>query len=434
MGTDTVVRRAGIDTYHEPISVTGIGVVLPGTTGVKGFWENISDGRSQLRRITRFDPVAENIPVHVAAELDEFDHRSYLPELADAHAAKYTREILVAMSAVEEARRDAGLARGAIDPEQISMIQSSSRGPLDWWRSTMRGTAVEDSFGDKGAMFRGLAGCPATMAALYTGVKGLVTTVSSACVGGHHAIGMALRELRAGSSDVVFVGGHEFPILPEVIRCYLALGDGVLSPERDDPARAIRPYSKDRQGMALGEGSVALCLERASVAEARGANVYAEILGHRALNEADHPTTMDLTGEVTAGVIRDLLSDVGRRPEDVGYFCGHGTATHYNDIAESRALRALYGDRAPSELPPLSSNKPIYGHTLGMAGIINVAATALMLHYQQLAPTLNLVSADPECDHDHVAEGRRDAEFDLAVSMSFAFGSQTSMVAVGAAS
>ena len=398
---------------------------------MKGFWDNISGGHSQIKRVTQFDPGAERIPVHVAAELGDFDHRQYLPELPEAHAAKYSREILVTMSAAEEARRDAGLSGDETAPERISVIQSSSRGPLAWWRSTMRGSDP-DPFGDKGAMFRGLAGCPATMAALHLGAKGLVTTISSACVGGHHAVGLALRELRAGAADVVYVGGSEFPILPEVARCYLALGDGVLSPERDEPGRAVRPYSLDRQGMVLGEGSLVLCLERASTAAARGARAYANVLGHRALNEANHPTTMDLTGLVTAGVARDLLADVGRQPDEVGYFCGHGTATRYNDLAESRALRALYPDRDAADLPPLSSNKPIYGHTLGLAGIINVAATALMLQNQQLAPTANLITPDPECDHDHVAEGVRDADFDLAVSMSFAFGGQTAMVALEA--
>jgi 3-oxoacyl-[acyl-carrier-protein] synthase II len=418
---------------NERIVVTGIGVVLPGTLSVDRFWANISGGRSQVGRLTRFDAEQAGLPVYAAAEIDDFDHHPFLPELTDAHAAKYSREILIAMSALAEARRDAGLRQDALDPRRLGIVMSSSRGPFSWWRDVLTG-ADPDAFGDKGAMFRGLPGCPASLSAVYTGAQGLVTTVSNACVGGHQAIQLALRELRSGAADAMLVGGHEFPIVPEVAACYRAMGHGVLSSEREEPSRAVRPYSNDREGFALGEGSVVLCLERESVARQRGARIYSEILSAASLNEAAHPTTMDLTGKVTASVIEDALTDAGRSADDVDYFCAHGTATRYNDIAESRALRALYPERTAAALPPLSSNKPIYGHTFGLAGIINVAATSLMIHHRTIAPTINLTAPDPECDHDHVFEGPRPAEVDLAVSMSFAFGSQTAVVALGAPS
>ncbi|MDQ1295810.1 MAG: 3-oxoacyl-[acyl-carrier-protein] synthase [Actinomycetota bacterium] len=414
------------------MAITGIGTVLPGTRNVKEFWGNISRGRSQVSRLTRFDSKALGLPVGAASQINDFDYREYLPALDSKHAAKYTREILIAMSAVEQARHDAGIVFEDVDPKRTSIVMSSSRGPLEWWQSTMTGSQ-DRPFSDSGAMFRGLSGCPASMAAIYTGAQGLVTTVSNACVGGHHAIGIGLNELRSGNSDVVLVGGHEFPILPEVARCYLALGDGVLSPEQEVPTRAVRPYSKDRAGFALGEGSVVLCLEREATARARGARIYARLLAHGAMNEANHPTTMDMTGDLTAGLIKRTLEKAGAGRDDLGYVCGHGTATRYNDLAESRALRSLYRGRAPEALPPHTSNKPIYGHTFGMAGIINVAATSQMLHRQQIAPTINLTEVDPECDHDHVAEGLRDVDIDLALSMSFAFGSQTSMMVMAAA-
>lgn len=416
---------------EEPIAVTGMGVVLPGTAGVKEFWHNVSQGLSQVGPLTRFDPASARVAIEVAAQIDSFDHRAYLPDLDPAHAVKYTREILITMSAVAMARDESGIDFDTVDPRRTSIVMSSSRGPLEWWRSTMAGEA-RDPFGDTGAMFRGLSGCPASMSAIYTGAKGLVTTVSSACVGGHHAIALAMNELRRGSSDVVLVGGHEFPILPEVANCYLAFGGGLLSPEREVPARAVRPYSSDRAGFALGEGAVVLCLERESTARARNATIHSLLLAHGALNEAGHPTTMDMTGDVTAGLIAETLAAAGTGRDDLQYVCGHGTATKYNDIAESRALLSLYGGKA-DRLPPHTSNKPIYGHTFGIAGVINVAATSQALHHQQLPPTINLTVPDPECDHDHVAEGPRPARVDLALSMSFAFGSQTSMMVMAAA-
>ena len=269
------------------------------------------------------------------------------------------------MSAAAQARGDAGLAAGQVDPRRLGIVMSSSRGPFAWWRDVSPATTA--AFGDRGAMFRGLPGCPASLSAIHLGAQGLVTTVSNACVGGHQAIQLALRELRSGAADVMLVGGHEFLIPAEVAACYRAMGHGVLSSERDDPARAVRPYSADREGFALGEGSVVLCLERASHAAARGARPYAEVLAAATLNEAAHATTMDLTGKITAGLMQQALAEAGRDPEDVDYFCAHGTATKYNDIAESRAVRALYPERSPGTLPPLSSNKPVYGHTFGLA-------------------------------------------------------------------
>lgn len=423
-----VYRTSASTTDH--IVVTGIGTILPGTQDVQDFWTHVSDGNSQVGALTRFDSQALGLAVHASAEITAFDHRRYLPNLPDAHAAKYSREILIAMSAIAAAMNDAGLRRDDVPAQKLSIIQSSSRGPLAWWQSAMTDQAETAPYGDNGAMFRGLPGCPATMAAIYLGAQGLVSTISSACVGGHHAIGSALNELRAGRADVVLAGGHEFPILAEVARCYLALGSGVLSTEREDPSRAVRPYNIDREGFALGEGATSLCLERESSARARGARIYARVLGHAPTNEAAHGTSMDMTGEVTAATMSKLLKDVDRHRDQVGYVCGHGTATRYNDLAESRALRALYPDRDDSALPPHGSNKPIYGHTFGMAGAINVAATSLMLYRQRLARTANLDAPDPECDTDHVAEGPRDADIDVALSMTFAFGSQTSIMAM----
>jgi 3-oxoacyl-[acyl-carrier-protein] synthase II len=416
---------------EEPIAITGIGVVLPGAREAKEFWYNISQGLSQVGPLTRFDPAQARVPIGAAAQIDFFDHRAHLPGLDPSHAMKYTREILITMSAAAMAREESGIDFDAVDPRRVSVVMSSSRGPLEWWQSTMSGTSL-DPFGDTGAMFRGLSGCPASMSAIHTGAQGLVTTVSSACVGGHHAIGMAMNELRRGSSDIVLVGGHEFPILPEVANCYLAFGGGLLSSEKDVPTRAIRPYSCDREGFALGEGSVVLCLERESTARARRATIYSLLLAHGALNEARHPTTMDMTGEVTAGLMAETLAAAGVGRDDLRYVCGHGTATRCNDVAESRALRALYRGKL-DRLPPHTSNKPIYGHTFGVAGIINVAATSQALYHGQLPPTINLTTPDPECDHDHVTDGPRPAHVDIAMSMSFAFGSQTSMMVLAAA-
>ncbi|WJV50864.1 beta-ketoacyl-[acyl-carrier-protein] synthase family protein [Streptomyces flavofungini] len=436
-----LAASAGRKDRRGSVLVTGIGVMLPGATHVNEFWQDVRDGHSRIGRLTRVDP--ERAGVGAAGELRDFDHRKFLPELNEKFAARYTRDALVTMSAVEEARRDAGLGSDDIDPRRLSLIASSSRGPLEWVSEALTADDAEaaregggtDHFGDSGAMLRGMPGAPATLSAIYGDIRGFVTTLSSACVGGHHAIAFAADLIRAGVADAVVVVGYEFPLTPLVFRSFRAMGNRVLSTETDDPRRAIRPYTRDREGFAFGEGAVALCLERESHARARGAAGYARFLSHRALNEATHPFGMDMSGQVTASAVAEALDDAGRTPEDVDWFCAHGTATPKNDVAESRMLGALYEGRPRSAWPPLSSVKPVYGHLLGAASMVNAAATSLALHHQCLCSTANYAGAvpDPECDHDHVAEGPRPARADLAVSLAFAIGSQTSVLALGAA-
>lgn len=195
--------------------VTGIGVMLPGATNVKEFWQDVRDGNSRIGFLTRCEP--ERTGLRMAGELRDFDHRKFLPELSEKFAGRYTRDALAAMSAVEEARRDAGLGRGDVDPRRLSLIASSSRGPLEWVSGVLgesgdaEGADGSRHFADSGAMLRGMPGSPATLSAIYGDVQGLVTTLSSACVGGQHAIGFAAELIRAGSADAVIVLGYEFP-------------------------------------------------------------------------------------------------------------------------------------------------------------------------------------------------------------------------------
>lgn len=407
--------------------------MLPGATHVNEFWQDVSGGNSKLDFLTRCDPAGTKM--RVAGEIRDFDHRKFLPDLEEKFARRYTRETLATMSAVEEARNDAGLDRQRIDPARVSLIASSSRGPVEWITTALGdGTDDTDHFSDSGAMLRGMPGSSAALAAIYSGVQGLVTTLSSACVGGQHAVALAADLIRAGSADAAIVVGYEFPLTSLVLRSFTTMGEGVLSSEDAHPKRAVRPYTRDREGFVFGEGAVALVLEGERSVESRGACAYARVLSHRALNEASHPFGMDMSGEVTAGVVSEALAQAGRAPHEVDYFCGHGTGTPKNDLAESRMLGVLYGDRRTS-WPPISSVKPVYGHLLGAAGILNAASTALTLHHQCLCATANYAEAvpDPECDHDHVGEGPRDADVDLAVSLTFAIGSQTSALVMCAA-
>lgn len=400
-------------------------MVLAGADHAGAFWERLCEGRSQAVEVRRRS--GGNAAVCAGVELGDFDYRRALPQLPEEHAKRYSRDILVTMSAASGALSDAGLARGDCDPARMGMIASTSRGPLGWWLG-------EDETPSASATQRalaGLTGTPATMSAIQLGLQGLVTTISNACVGGSQALGVASNQLRFGDADVMLVAGHEFPLVPGVIKSLQDLG--VLADHRPDPAAAMRPYDQLRGGFVPGEGAIVLCLERYDHAARRGARAYAELLGQRSLNEAAHPTTMDQSGKRAAELVWQLVGDAEREVHEIDYVCGHGSATTYNDRAECRMLGQLFPEAPAQELPPLGSVKPVFGHTLGAAALVNVAACALMLHHQTVVPTANLGQAAQDCPGDHVAGGPRESRLRLAVSMSHALGSQSAAALLGSA-
>lgn len=410
------------------IAITGIGPILPGTFSVDDFWGHLRNGHSQIGLLDRFDTA--EFPIKLAAQIRDFDYRKFLPALPEKFAAKYSREILVVMSALEQARHDAGLTQDDLSPSRIGFVTSNSRGPMEWWCDKLEAHLSGDATFNGHDMLPGLPGTPTSMAAIYSGIQGLVMNLNSACVGGYQAIHVALRELENDTADVMFVGGYEFPLFRPMLEIYNA--NSLLSKETGVPVEAMKPYDRRRDGFAFGEGAVVLALERLDRAMARGARIYALINGVGCMNENNHPTSMDLTGEVTATFLREVLRTVDCSLDSVDYFCGHGTATRYNDMAEGRAIRALYGSAPRTKWAPMSSVKPIFGHTMGASGIINIAASALMIYNQCLCPNINLEQPDPDCDWDHVVEGPRETSVDRVLSMAFAIGSQTSAVAMSA--
>ncbi|WKU02990.1 beta-ketoacyl synthase [Micromonospora sp. HUAS LYJ1] len=411
--------------HADQVLITGIGAIAAGASGVDTFWSHLRDGVSQISTVDRF--VAEDLPAWIGGEITGFDPFAALPERAHRFATRQGRETLIAMASTSQALADAGLAVGAVAPDRISMIGACSRGPLGWWSDTFAGA---DRSGSRSPILQSLPGAPVSLAAIVQNIQGLVTTISNGCVSGHQAIGLGWDALQWGQADLVIVTGYEFPLVPALIRAFGLMGEGALCRQRD-ASGAMKPYDRARDGFVLGEAAIALCLERASSVRRRGGRGYAEILGHRSRNEAAHPMTMDLTGQHGSLLIEDTLKGCGRTADDIGYICGHGSATRYNDLAEGRILQALYPDRPPHQRPPLGSVKPIYGHTLGACGTLNVAAVALMLHHQRLAPTINCVDPDPECGSDHVLDGPRSVAFEVGISLAMGLGSQSSVVALG---
>ena len=416
---------------NQRVVITGIGVVLPNADSKEKFWDHISNGNSQIHFLSRFP--TDNFPVKMSCELNGFDYKNYLPDLDPRFAKNYNTETLVLMSAMEMARKDAGLPKEFVNPSKVGFVDSSSRASLSWWEYAYQKIQEngDDSIFDKYAVLKSMASNPTNLAAINSNIQGFVTTISSACVGGHHAVSLCFQAIRKGRANIMYAGGHEFPILKPLMKMYSDPTSSVMSNERENPKNSMRPYDKSREGFILGEGSMVLVMENYTHARNRGATIYAEVLGALSYNEADHAMRMDLTGQKAGNGIKRLIEISKRSLEDVDYFCGHGTATHNNDLAESRALKVLYGSTPVSHWAPLGSIKPIFGHTFGAAGIINVGATALMIHNRTICPTINLKNPDPECDHDHVAEGKRKHQIDLAISLAFSIGSQSSFISMG---
>lgn len=409
----------------ERYVITGLGVMLPNTFDEDTLWRNLSEGNSQLDFISSVK--VDDFKVKVAAEIENFDYKKYLPDLEERFAKKYSREILIGMSALENCMVSSGLSSKDILPRRIGIVETTSRSTQGYWANVLLNASMDQELISSKGLFSGLNGITASLYAIYRNIQGFVTTLSCACVGGHQAIRVALNELECGNEDVMLVLGTEFPICKPVLGLYSDEKTSVMSREKENPKRAMRPYSINREGFALGEGAVAICIEKLSHAKERNAKIYCEVLGTSVTNEAEHATRMDITGNKNAQMLKEMLKEIKKKPEEISYYCAHGTATYYNDLAECRIVKLVNGKKCP----PIGSIKPIYGHLFGAAGILNVIASALMIKKQVLCPTINVEQPDPECDLDHITEGSRACDVSLIISMAHAMGSQSSMCAIG---
>jgi nodulation protein E len=264
----------------------------------------------------------------------------------------------------------------------------------------------------------------AASAAVATRVnaKGIGYSVVSACASSTHAIGLAAQAIRVGQADVVFAGGSDAPLTLGVIRGWEALR--VLAIDNEHPGEACRPFSADRKGLVLAEGAAVFVLESMEHAQRRGADILAEVVGFGATSDAGHVTDPSADGAARAMAL--ALRDAGLTPEDIGYINAHGTGTRANDVTETAAIRAVFGNAAP----PVSSTKSLHGHAMGASGAIELASSLLALRDGFLPPTINLEKPDPECDLDYVPNKARPARVRTFLSNSFGFGGMNAVVAV----
>ncbi len=402
------------------VVITGLGAVSALGTGVPALWDGLSAGRSGIRPISVCDTSRLNNAI--AAEVPSFDPAAYLtPEqllLVDRFAA-------FALAAAGEAWTQSGLQLTDEERERAGVLIGTGMGGAAWQDEGYR--AMYELKAPRFHPFtipRIMYNAAASHVSMKFGLQGPTLCVSTACSSASHAIGEAAEIIRSGRADVMVAGGADAPISPGVVRAWEVMR--VLAPAGDEPSAACRPFSADRQGLVLGEGSGIVVLEERERAMRRGAVIHAELAGYGATADASHITAPGV--EPPARAIRLALAQAGVTTDQVDYVNAHGTATRLNDATETTIIKRVFGERAYKV--PVSSTKSMHGHMMGASGAIELLAAIMTIQRGVIPPTANYRKPDPECDLDYVPNQAREAKVDVAVSNSFAFGGLNAVLVV----
>ena len=398
------------------VVVTGLGCVSPVGNTAQESWTRILAGQSGIDRITHFD--ASGFACHFAGEVKNFNLDAYI---SPKEARTMDRFIHLGVAASLQAVADAGLATGdALDEEssyRIGCLIGSGIGGLPLIENMRdelmaRGPRRISPFFVPASIINMISG----HVSMRCGFKGPNLAIATACSTGLHSIGEAGRIIEYGDADVMIAGGAEATVSPLGLGGFAAMR--ALSTRNDDPQSASRPWDRDRDGFVLGEGAGVMVLEEYEYAKARGARIYAELIGYGRSADAGHMTAPNMDGPRRA--MRSALANAQINADQVHYLNAHGTSTPRGDINETQAIKAAFGDHAKSLV--VSSTKSMTGHLLGGAGGIESVFTVLSLYDQKAPPTINLHNPDPECDLDYCANTARDMKIEVAVKNNFGFG------------
>jgi len=396
------------------VVVTGVGAVTPIGTGAAGLWQGLQAQRSAVRTITRFD--SSPFRSHIAAEIPDFRPQDHL---AAKRARRLDRFSQLAVTSARLALDDAALVLAREDRDRVGAMMGSALGGVafaeaqvgQYLAAGVRGLDPTLAL----AVFPGAASCNI---AIEMGITGPNATNAMSCASGTIAVGEAFHVIRSGRADVMLAGGAEAPLAPLTYAAFSIIR--AMSTRNDDPTRASRPFDRDRDGFVMGEGATVLVLEERDRAIARGAPVYAEIVGYGCTNDAHHMTAPRPDGRQAARAIGLALRDGDVATGEIGYVNAHGSATPLNDPTETTAIKQVFGDHA--RRLAVSGTKGYYGHALGASGAIEAAICALAMQRRWLPPTVNLDHPDPACDLDYVRGDGRPAAPDAMLSNSFGFG------------
>ena len=412
----------------EPV-ITGIGAVTPLGLDVPSTWRALLAGQSGVGEITHFD--ASALPTRIAAEVKGFDAEALLGTKRARRSARFSQ---LAVAAAREAFADAGFEPGAgieqlADYERVGVVVNTAVPGIPESETNVRGLIAEGLRAVSPYYVPSMIpNMPACEVAIDLGLHGPVTASSLACASGNAALLEARRLILAGEADVVVAGGTDAGIAPVMFAGLCNMG--ALSARNDEPQRASRPFSADRDGFVYGEGAVLFVIESAAHAAARGARTYATLAGGALTADAFHISHPDPTGRQPRRAMALALERTGTDPAEVDYICAHGTATRINDAVETSAIRDVFGSAADSLL--VSSPKSMVGHMIGAAGALGAMVSVLAMRDGRVPPTINLETPDPACDLDYVPLVAREAVVGTAIVNAFGFGGQNCVLVLKA--
>ena len=396
------------------VVITGIGAVTPIGTAAAGLWGGLEARTSAVRTISRFDPTP--FRSRMAAEIPDFRPQDHLEA---KRARRLDRFSQLAVTSARLALADAAIVAEREDRDRVGAMMGSALGGAAFAESQVPGYLADGPRGlDPSLALSVFCGAASCNIAIEFGFTGPNATNAMSCASGTIAVGEAFHVVRDGRADLMLAGGAEAPIAPMTFAALSIIR--AMSTRNDDPATASRPFDASRDGFVMGEGAAVLVLEERSRAVARGAKIYAEVVGHAYTNDAYHMTAPRPDGRQAARAIQLALADGDVAPGEVEYINAHGSSTPLNDPTETSAIKQVFGDHAYRLA--ISGTKGYYGHALGASGAIEAAICALALERGWLPPTLNLERPDPQCDLDCLRGAGRTASPAAVVSNSFGFG------------
>jgi 3-oxoacyl-[acyl-carrier-protein] synthase II len=396
------------------VVVTGLGLVTPVGNTVEAAWGALMRGESGADYIKKFD--TEKFPVKFAAEVKNFDPLDFIDKREARRMGAFSH---FAIAASDEAVKNSGLQIDDSNAEMVGTYISSGIG--DFWAIEREHEKLLHQGPDRVSPFfivSAIVNLAAGNVSIRHGAKGPNSATATACSAGAHAIGDSFKIIQRGDADAMICGGAESAITPMSSAGFASMR--ALSTRNDDPKHASRPFDAERDGFVMGEGAGILILEELEFAKARGARIYAELVGYGMSGDAFHVTMPDETGSGAIRVMQKAMKDAGIAPEQIGYINAHGTSTPYNDKFETLAIKKAFGEHAYKLA--VSSTKSMTGHALGAAGGIEAVISVLAIHNNTLPPTTNYKTPDPDCDLDYIPNEPRQATVEYALSNSFGFG------------
>lgn len=407
---------------RKRVVVTGLGAVTPIGIGKENFWNALLAGQNGIGKITGFDDA--QVSVQIAGEVKDFDPAQFIDKKELKRMDRFTQ---FALAAARLAIEDAKLDLEKIDSDRAGVFVGTGIGGMDTLHNQ-----YEKLFG-KGAsrispffIPMAITNMAAGNVAIAFKLHGPCSCIVTACASGTNSIGDAFHLIQRGDADLMLAGGAEAAISPAGVAGFAAM-KALCSDHNDDPAHASRPFDKNRSGFVMGEGAGIILLEELEHAKARGAHIYAEIVGYGRNDDAYHITTPAPGGITQAKCMKLALDDAGLKPEDISYINAHGTSTHFNDKGETEAIKNLFGEHAYKI--PVSSTKSMTGHMLGAAGGVEAVATVLSVEKNIVHPTINYETPDEGLDLNYVPNVAQEHEVNAAISNSFGFGGHNACIA-----